>query len=270
MTTRRDFMKTAALASLLKADLKADDSSPTQYPPTAKRVIYLFQSGAPSQIDLFDYKPALEALRAKDLPDSIRKGQRLTGMTATQNQLSGRAVALQVRPARPVRRVGQRTAAAHRESGRRPLLHQVDEHRADQSRSGRHLLPDRLPARRTSQHRRVARLRTRQREPGTAGVRGHDLAGFRQPCRSAALRPPLGQRFPAQQVSGRASSAPAAIRCSTSRTRPAIDAGMRRRYARRPRPAQRGRTCTSTAIPRSPRASRNTRWRSACRPPCRS
>ena len=84
MTTRRDFMKTAALASLLKADLKADDSSPTQYPPTAKRVIYLFQSGAPSQIDLFDYKPALEALRAKDLPDSIRQGQRLTGMTATQ------------------------------------------------------------------------------------------------------------------------------------------------------------------------------------------
>ena len=53
-------------------------------PPTAKRVIYLFQSGAPSQIDLFDYKPALEALRAKELPDSIRQGQRLTGMTATQ------------------------------------------------------------------------------------------------------------------------------------------------------------------------------------------
>lgn len=80
MIHRRDFLKTAALASLLKAD----DANPTQYPPTAKRVIYLFQSGAPSQIDLFDYKPALEALRAKELPDSIRQGQRLTGMTATQ------------------------------------------------------------------------------------------------------------------------------------------------------------------------------------------
>jgi hypothetical protein len=84
MMTRRDFMKTAALASLLKADDSLIDSSATQFPPTAKRVIYLFQSGAPSQIDLFDYKPALEALRAKELPDSIRQGQRLTGMTATQ------------------------------------------------------------------------------------------------------------------------------------------------------------------------------------------
>jgi len=52
--------------------------------PRAKRVIYLFQSGAPSQMDLFDWKPALADLRATELPDSIRRGQRLTGMTATQ------------------------------------------------------------------------------------------------------------------------------------------------------------------------------------------
>src|SRR5438105_3770514 len=50
---------------------------------TAKRVIYLFQSGAPSQMDLFDYKPGLRERRGQDLPDSIRRGQRLTGMTAT-------------------------------------------------------------------------------------------------------------------------------------------------------------------------------------------
>src|SRR5260221_2441882 len=50
----------------------------------AKRVIYLFQSGAPSQMDLFDYKPKLAALRGSELPDSIRQGQRLTGMTSTQ------------------------------------------------------------------------------------------------------------------------------------------------------------------------------------------
>ncbi|MCA9001227.1 MAG: DUF1501 domain-containing protein, partial [Planctomycetes bacterium] len=56
----------------------------THFPAKAKRVIYLFQSGAPSQIDLFDHKPGLAKLRAQDLPDSIRKGQRLTGMTATQ------------------------------------------------------------------------------------------------------------------------------------------------------------------------------------------
>jgi hypothetical protein len=53
-------------------------------PPKAKRVIYLFQSGAPSQMDLFDYKPDLEKYRGKNLPDSIRKGQRLTTMTSGQ------------------------------------------------------------------------------------------------------------------------------------------------------------------------------------------
>jgi hypothetical protein len=52
--------------------------------PRAKRVIYLFQHGGPSQLDLFDYKPALTKLRGTDLPASIRMGQRLTGMTAYQ------------------------------------------------------------------------------------------------------------------------------------------------------------------------------------------
>src|SRR3954469_23947825 len=50
----------------------------------AKRIIYLFQSGAPSQMDLFDYKPQLKEFRGKELPDSIRQGQRLTTMTSGQ------------------------------------------------------------------------------------------------------------------------------------------------------------------------------------------
>lgn len=54
------------------------------FPPKAKRVIYLFQSGAPSQMELFDYKPTLEKHRGENLPESIRMGQRLTGMTAGQ------------------------------------------------------------------------------------------------------------------------------------------------------------------------------------------
>ena len=54
--------------------------------PTAKRVIYLFQSGGPSHVDLFDYKPALEKLHGTNLPDSIRGDQRVTGMTAGQKQ----------------------------------------------------------------------------------------------------------------------------------------------------------------------------------------
>jgi hypothetical protein len=80
--TRRAFLGRsvgmAALASLLGKDVASGAE------PTAKRVIYLFQSGAPSQLDLFDFKPKLKDLFGKDLPDSVRRGQRLTGMTATQ------------------------------------------------------------------------------------------------------------------------------------------------------------------------------------------
>ncbi|MDP4680076.1 MAG: DUF1501 domain-containing protein, partial [Cyclobacteriaceae bacterium] len=51
---------------------------------SAKRIIYLFQSGGPAQMELFDYKPLLREREGEDLPDSIRQGQRLTGMTANQ------------------------------------------------------------------------------------------------------------------------------------------------------------------------------------------
>ena len=83
----------AALASLMNDDAMASPAGLTStgglpglphFAPKAKRVIYLFQSGAPSQMDLFDYKPNLEKLRGTELPDSIRNGQRLTGMTSGQ------------------------------------------------------------------------------------------------------------------------------------------------------------------------------------------
>ena len=54
------------------------------FAPKAKRAIYLFMNGGPSQLDLFDYKPKMAELFDKDLPDSIRKGQRLTTMTSGQ------------------------------------------------------------------------------------------------------------------------------------------------------------------------------------------
>lgn len=57
----------------------------THFAPKAKRVIYLFQSGGPSQIELFDYKPLLKKMRGQDLPESVRQGQRLTGMTSGQS-----------------------------------------------------------------------------------------------------------------------------------------------------------------------------------------
>ncbi|MCA9192289.1 MAG: DUF1501 domain-containing protein [Planctomycetales bacterium] len=56
-------------------------------PPRAKRVIFLTQSGGPSQLELFDYKPQLYKLAGTELPDSVRQGQRLTGMTKDQKQL---------------------------------------------------------------------------------------------------------------------------------------------------------------------------------------
>lgn len=57
-----------------------------QFAPKAKRVIYLFQNGAPSQLETFDYKPTLNKMFGEDLPESIRGDQRLTGMTANQDK----------------------------------------------------------------------------------------------------------------------------------------------------------------------------------------
>jgi len=67
-------------------DVKSRTALPgfPNFAPKAKRIIYLFQSGAPSQMDLFDPKPELEKRRGEDLPDSIRRGQRLTTMTSGQ------------------------------------------------------------------------------------------------------------------------------------------------------------------------------------------
>jgi hypothetical protein len=77
----------AALGGLLGGETRAAETMLAGLPhhrPRAKRVIYLFQSGAPSQMDLFDPKPKMDAQRGRDLPDEIRKGQRLTTMTSGQ------------------------------------------------------------------------------------------------------------------------------------------------------------------------------------------
>jgi uncharacterized protein DUF1501 len=93
LLTRRYFFSrfglglgTAALATLLKQNGSAQTQLP-HFTPKAKRVIYLYQAGGPSQLELFDQKPALEKMRGQDLPESIRMGQRLTGMTAHQSSL---------------------------------------------------------------------------------------------------------------------------------------------------------------------------------------
>jgi hypothetical protein len=59
----------------------------SHFAPKAKRVIYLFMSGGPSQLDLFDYKPLLKERHGEQLPDSVRGGQRLTGMSGNQSSI---------------------------------------------------------------------------------------------------------------------------------------------------------------------------------------
>jgi uncharacterized protein DUF1501 len=103
LQTRRQFfgrsaigIGAAALGSLLTEDLLSSPANTApasgalsglpHFTPKTKRVIYLFQSGAPSQMDLFDYKPKLQDLHATELPGSVRMGQRLTAMTATQDR----------------------------------------------------------------------------------------------------------------------------------------------------------------------------------------
>ena len=82
-----------ALGSLMIPDLFGNKTGEEalmaglpHFAPKAKRIIYLFQNGAPSQLDLFDYKPKLIEMFGQDLPESIRNGQRLTGMTADQKK----------------------------------------------------------------------------------------------------------------------------------------------------------------------------------------
>lgn len=94
--TRRAFLTMLGglgLQGLACSELLARESSnrgilaATHFAPRAKRVIWLFQSGGPAQQDLFDYKPELNRRHGEPLPDSVRRGQRLTGMSAQQANL---------------------------------------------------------------------------------------------------------------------------------------------------------------------------------------
>ncbi|MFT7463892.1 MAG: hypothetical protein ACI9EF_002240 [Pseudohongiellaceae bacterium] len=91
LTTRRRFfgLGAGALAAMMGKlslpSLLSKSAQGTHFPAKAKRIIYMHMEGAPSQLDLFDYKPGLRARFNEELPDSIRQGQRLTGMTSGQS-----------------------------------------------------------------------------------------------------------------------------------------------------------------------------------------
>ena len=93
--TRREFLTRASLAGVGLAALSSllpqqllSQARPgpalPHFPPKVKRIIYLFQSGGPSQLELFDYKPKLKQMFGQELPASVRGTQRLTGMTSNQ------------------------------------------------------------------------------------------------------------------------------------------------------------------------------------------
>ena len=92
LQNRRQFLKTvgsgmglgtAAFAGLT-SPAKADSLKGFHHKPKAKRVIFLFMGGAPSQLDLYDPKPGLQKLNGQPLPESITRGQRVTAMTKGQ------------------------------------------------------------------------------------------------------------------------------------------------------------------------------------------
>ena len=233
-------------------------------PAKAKRVIYLFMAGGPSQMETFDYKPVLRQRNGEQLPDSVRQGQRLTGMSGNQSSLAARRVAVRVQSAREERHLGQRPPAPHREDRRRALHRPLDVHRGDQSRPRDHVLPDRLADRRPAEHGLVDSLRARQRQRGPAGVcRAHHA----RQGRSAALLPPLGQRIPAGAASGRA--------VPERQGRGVVPGESGRRDAREPAAGARSAygTCTRTpprrsATRKSTPASPSTRCRTGCRRAC--
>jgi len=79
-----DLLRPAALAGGTEAGVLGGK---LHFPVKAKRVIYLFMAGGPSQLETFDYKPLLNEMNGKELPDSVRRGQRLTGMSGNQATL---------------------------------------------------------------------------------------------------------------------------------------------------------------------------------------
>ena len=130
MVTRRHFFEQARSASAASRSRRwwtgraraqaqrADGSRPArlQFAPRVKRVIYLFMAGAPSQIDLFDPKPALTKHDGQDIPAELIKGERFAFIKGTPKLLG---VAVPVQATRPVRRGDLGAAAAPGEVRRR-------------------------------------------------------------------------------------------------------------------------------------------------------
>ncbi len=133
--TRRHFLSagshllgTAALASLATKSFGASTShrataeklphALTHFAPRAKQVIYLHMVGGPPQMDMYDYKPVMNDWFDKDLPGSVRMGQRLTTMTSGQSRFPIAPSIYKFEQLRPIGHVGQREAAVDEKDSR--------------------------------------------------------------------------------------------------------------------------------------------------------
>ncbi len=217
LLNRRSFLRDAgtglggiALTALLaeKGLLRADGSKtpirpdirpetplaarPSHYPPKAKRVLLIFCSGAVSHVDTLDYKP--ELVEARRPPDARhRQARHLPG-----RERQPRPTVVAVQAARAERQDGLGPVSEPRRTGRRDVLHPLDDGPQQHARTGREPDEHRLHARRLSQHRRLGQLRPGQRLPRFAGFRRHS----RSPRRAAGRSQQLGQRLPAGRVPG--------------------------------------------------------------------
>ena len=229
-------------------------------------------SGGPSQHDLWDYKPKMREMFGQDLPEHVRDGQRITGMTSKQkNGLP--VVPEQIQVHGKLRRTTTdgvwvsellpHTATVARQALRR--THHL--HRGDQPRPGDHLHPDRQPDPRSSEPGRLAELRPRQHEREPARLRGH--ARQDQLRRAEPVQPPLGQRLHAVGSPGHPAAQPGRPGALPQQSRPASAAPIAAPSSTHwPRSTRR--STSGSPIPRSCPDQASTRWPTACRPPCPS
>ncbi len=256
-------------AATEKPDSPADGGLPglPHFAPCAKRVIYLFQSGAPSQLELFDSKPGLEKYRGTDLPDSIRQGQRLTGMTSAQKSF----------PIAPTKfKFSQHGQSGAWFSELLPNLAGVaDELCVIKSLHTEAINHDPAITFITTGAQLAGRPSIGAWVSYGLGSENHDLPAFvamvsrgtGRPVRSAALRPSVGKRLPAVaasrgEVSQRGRSRAVSVESARGRhVRPSA-------ATRRSRASLIVSSSTSRGIPRSPRALLSTSWPIACKHRC--
>ena len=280
-TTRRHFFRDCgvgvgkiALASLLSDAVSTGAFAPPTgavnplaprrrtSPPKAKRVIHLFMAGAPSQLDLFDYKPELAQARRQAAP---AVGHRRPALRLHPARRGRARAAVQVRQARPVRRGALRDAAAPREGRGR--------HLPSSSRS--------TPTSSTTPRRRSSSTPASPSRAGRASARGSSTASAprRRTCpRSSSCPPAAGiSGGAANWSSGFLPTVYTGVRFRNQgdpilnvSSPPGVDAQAPARLARPGRRAEPAAARRRRATRRSPRASPPTRWPSACRRPPRS